>query len=321
LIVYVIWGSTYLGIRLAIESIPPLFMAGTRYLVAGGAMFLFAFFRGAKLPSRAQWSAALVVGGCLLLGGNGGLTFAEQYIPSGTAALLVATVPIFLTTFAWIARLTSRPSGAILFALLLGLAGVFILARPESQSSSPGAQHSWYLGVTVLLLIASAIWAAGSLYSKKAARPSSAVLGVGIQMICGGALLLIVSVSTGEAGRFEWSNVSVRSILAWWYLVIFGAIIAFTAYVWLVRVCSPSLVGTYAFVNPVIAVFLGSAFVGEELNFRTMCGAAVIVAAVALVVFFSNRTAKPPLDRDEPELLSSSACTPKVLETPSGGIQ
>jgi drug/metabolite transporter (DMT)-like permease len=320
LIVYVIWGSTYLGIRLAIESIPPLFMAGTRYLVAGGAMFLFAFSRGAKLPSRAEWYAALVVGGCLLLGGNGGLTFAEQYIPSGSAALLVATVPIFLTTFAWIARLTSRPSAAVLFALFLGLAGVFILSRPESQSFSPAAQHNWYLGVTVLL-VASAIWAAGSLYSKKAARPSSAVLGVGIQMICGGALLLIVSVSTGEAGRFEWSKVSMRSILAWWYLVIFGAIIAFTAYVWLVRVCAPSLVGTYAFVNPVIAVFLGSAFAGEELNFRTMCGAAVIVAAVALVVFFSNRPAKPPLERNEPGLLSSSACTPKILETRPRGIQ
>jgi drug/metabolite transporter (DMT)-like permease len=247
LIVYVIWGSTYLGIRFAIESIPPLFMAGTRYLVAGGAMFLFALSRGAKLPSRAEWYAALVVGGCLLLGGNGGLTFAEQYVPSGTAALLVATVPIFLTIFAWIARLTSRPSGAILFALLLGLAGVFILSRPESQSFSSGAQHNWYLGVTVLLM-ASAIWAAGSLYSKKAARPSSAVLGV----------------------------------------------------------------GTYAFVNPVIAVFLGSAFAGEELNFRTICGAAVIVAAVALVVFFSNRPAKPPLGKDEPELLSSSACAPKA---------
>jgi len=146
-------------------------------------------------------------------------------------------------------------------------------------------------------------------------------MSVGVQMICGGVLLLIVSVSTGEAGRFEWSNVSVRSILAWWYLVIFGAIIAFTVYVWLVRVCAPSLVGTYAFVNPVIAVFLGSAFAGEELSFRMMCGAAVIVVAVALVVFFSNRPAKPPLDRDEPELLSSSACTPKVLETRSGGIQ
>src|ERR1700746_684355 len=113
LTVYVIWGSTYLGIRLAIESIPPLFMAGTRYLVAGGAMFLFALLRGAKLPPRAEWYAALVVGGCLLLGGNGGLTFAEQYIPSGTASLLVATVPIFLTIFPWMARLTSRPTHTI----------------------------------------------------------------------------------------------------------------------------------------------------------------------------------------------------------------
>ena len=286
LVVYLIWGSTYLGIRLAIESIPPFLMAGTRYLAAGGAMFLFELCRGRKLPSKAEWRDAFILGGCLLLCGNGGVTFAEQYVPSGTAALLVATVPIFLAIFAWIARMAPRPNGAVSFALLLGLFGVSILSRSDGQAS---AQHNWYLGVFALM-IASVVWAVGSLYSRKAPRPASAILGVGTQMLCGGFLLSLVSVFTGETSRFDWSKVSSESFFVWCYLVVFGAIVAFTAYIWLTRVCPPALLGTYAFVNPVVAVVLGWAIAGEQLNLRTISGAAVIVGAVTIIVFFSNRT-------------------------------
>ena len=229
LTVYVIWGSTYLGIRLAIASIPPFFMAGTRYLAAGAAMFLFALFRGAKMPSPVEWRDALVLGGCLLLGGNGGVTFAEQYVPSGTAALLVATVPVFLTVFAWATKVGPRPSVMVSVGLLLGLLGVSILSRPSPQSAvAPGNQFHWYVGI-IALLVAAAVWAWGSLYSKKAAHPSSPIVGVGIQMICGGALLLLVSISTGEAGRVDLGRVTAESFLAWLYIVVFGAIIAFTA--------------------------------------------------------------------------------------------
>ena len=286
LAVYLIWGSTYLGIRLAIASVPPFLMAGTRYLAAGGAMFLYALVRGAKLPSLIEWRDALIVGACLLLVGNGGVTFAEQYVPSGTTALLVATVPVFLTIFAWVARLSPRPSWIVCVALLLGLVGVSILARPSVALSSAG-QFNWYAGI-VVLLIASPVWAGGSLYLRKAARPTSAVVGVGMQMICGGALLLIVSISIGEPARFDWSRVTAESAFAWVYLVVVGAIIAFTAYIWLVRVCSPALVGTYAFVNPVVAVLLGWAIAGENLDGRTIFGAAVIVVAVVIIVLFSN---------------------------------
>ena len=290
LTVYVIWGSTYLGIRLAIASIPPFFRAGTRYLVAGGAMFLFALLRGAKMPSLVEWRDALIIGGCLLLVGNGGVTFAEQYVPSGTAALLVATVPVFLTIFAWTSKLGPRPSGMVCIALLMGLLGVSILSGPGTHSAmSPANRFNWYAGI-VALLVAAAVWAAGSLYARKAARPSSPIAGVGIQMICGGALLLLVSASTGEAGRFDWGRVTGESSLAWLYLVVVGAIIAFTAYIWLARVCSPVLLGTYAFVNPVVAVLLGWAIAGEALDSRTISGAAVIVVAVVIIVVFANRT-------------------------------
>jgi drug/metabolite transporter (DMT)-like permease len=290
LAVYIIWGSTYLGIRLAIASIPPFFMAGTRYLAAGAAMFLFALCRGSKMPSLVEWRDALILGGCLLLVGNGGVTFAEQYVPSGTAALLVATVPVFLTILAWLTKLGPRPSGTICTALLLGLLGVTILSRPGTQSAtSPGNQFHWYMGI-VALLAAAAVWAGGSLYSRKAAHPSSPIVGVGIQMICGGALLLLVSISTGEVGRVDLGGVTGESFLAWIYLVVVGAIIAFTAYIWLTRVMSPALLGTYAFVNPVVAVLLGWAIAGETLDSRTISGAAVIVVAVVIIVAFANRT-------------------------------
>jgi drug/metabolite transporter (DMT)-like permease len=302
LTVYVIWGSTYLGIRLAIASIPPFFMAGTRYLAAGGAMFLFALFRGAKMPSLVEWRDALIVGGCLLLVGNGGVTFAEQYVPSGTAALLIAIVPVFLTIFAWASKLGPRPSGMVCIALLMGLVGVSILSRPGTQSAlSPANQFNWYTGI-VVLIVAAAVWAAGSLYSRNAARPSSPIVGVGIQMICGGALLLLISVLTGEAGQFNWGRVTVESSLAWLYLVGFGAIIAFTAYIWLARVCSPALLGTYAFVNPVVAVLLGWAIAGEALDSRTISGAAVIVVAVVIIVVSTNRTKRAAVRRTAAEL-------------------
>jgi drug/metabolite transporter (DMT)-like permease len=290
LAVYIIWGSTYLGIRLAIASIPPFFMAGTRYLAAGGAMFLFALCRGAKMPSLVEWRDALILGGCLLLVGNGGVTFAEQYVPSGTAALLVATVPVFLTIFAWVSKLGPRPNGTICIALLLGLLGVSILSQPGTQSAtSPGNQFHWYMGI-IALLAAAALWAGGSLYSRKAAHPSSPIVGVGIQMICGGALLLLVSISTGEIGRVDLGRITGESFLAWLYLVVIGAIIAFTAYIWLTRVISPALLGTYAFVNPVVAVLLGWAIAGETLDSRTISGTSVIVVAVVIIVVFANRS-------------------------------
>ena len=290
LTVYVIWGSTYLAIRLAIASIPPFLMAGTRYLAAGGAMFLFALFRGAKIPSPVEWRDALIVGACLLLVGNGGVTFAEQYVPSGTAALLVATVPVFLIIFAWSAKIGPRPSAMVSLALVLGLLGVSILSGAGAPSALSSANRfNWYIAI-IALIAAAAVWAAGTLYSRKAARPSSAIVGVGIQMICGGALLLLVSISTGEASRFDWSRVTAESTLAWVYLVVFGAIIAFTAYIWLARVCSPELVGTHAFVNPVVAVLLGWAIAGEALDSRTISGAAVIVVAIVIIVVSTNRT-------------------------------
>ena len=305
--VYLIWGSTYLGIRLAIAAVPPFLMAGTRYLAAGGAMFLFALVRGAKLPSATQWRDALIVGACLILVGNGGVTFAEQYVPSGTAALLVATVPVFMTIFAWATGMAPRPNAMICLALLLGLLGVFVLSGPGKHSGGPMVTpYDWYAGI-VALIAASAVWAGGSLYSRNATRPDSPIVGVGIQMICGGALLMLVSVATGEPARFQWSNVTTESVIAWVYLVSFGSIIAFSAYIWLVRVCSPALVGTYPFVNPVVAMVLGWAIAGEQLDSRTISGAAVIVVSVIIIVLFPNRSKPVARVRRDSESIAAKA--------------
>jgi drug/metabolite transporter (DMT)-like permease len=280
--VYLVWGSTYLGIRFAIESTPPFFMAGSRFTAAGLIMIAVAWFRGARWPGVAVWRDALIVGSCLILGGNGSVTFAERYVPSGETALLVGCVPIFITLFAWFAGITGRPAISIFFAMALGVAGVGVLAHGATSTgqASPG-QH--LLGV-IVILVGCIIWTFGSLYARRAQRADSAVLNIGLQMFTGGVLLFLASVLTGEPGSLHLGSISQRSLLAWVYLVTIGAVIGYSAYVWLVRVASPALVGTYAFVNPAVAVFLGWLLGAEPIGGTTIIGACGIVGAVALIV-------------------------------------
>lgn len=280
--VYLVWGSTYLGIRFAIESMPAFLMAGCRFVTAGLIMVAVAWFRGARWPLVAVWRDAFVVGGCLILGGNGAVTFAERYVPSGETALLVGCVPIFMTLFAWFAGITRRPGTMIFFAMALGLAGVGVLARAgTSASQASPADH--LLGV-VVILFGCIIWSVGSLYARGAQRADSAILNIGLQMFAGGVLLFAASLFSGEPSSLNLGTITQRSFLAWVYLVTIGAVIGYSAYAWLVQVASPSLVGTYAFVNPAVAVFLGSILGAEPINTTTIMGAGGIVAAVAIIV-------------------------------------
>jgi drug/metabolite transporter (DMT)-like permease len=208
--VYVLWGSTYLGIRFAIETIPIFFMAASRWIIAGTAMHLFARLRGAKAPTRRHWLEAVIVGGCLIVGGNGGVTFAERYLPSGLTALLVATVAIFLTLFGWWFGVTSRPRPVVFVALLLGLVGVAILSRPNFAVATT---TDWNIGIAAALF-ASAILAAGSLYSRRSHRPESSILWVGMQMICGGIILAGIGALTGEESHFQLAAISQKSLWA-----------------------------------------------------------------------------------------------------------
>lgn len=288
--VYVVWGSTYLAIRFAIETLPPFLMAGVRFLIAGAILFAWARLRGAPAPSRANWMATAIVGGFLLLGGNGGVVWAEQRVPSSIAALLVATLPFWMALLQWLGPDRRRPSGRAMLGVVLGLVGVVVLVGPAAILG--GAGNVDPLGALVLVL-ASLAWAVGSLYSRGAPMPTSPQLGSGMQMLAGGALLLLFGLAVGERDGLAIERFSTSSLLALLYLITFGSLIGFSAYVWLLRVEPPTRVATYAYVNPVVAVALGWLFAGEVMTPQTMLAAAIIVGAVALIVSAPSATGKP----------------------------
>lgn len=286
--IYLIWGSTYLGIRFAIETLPPFFMAGVRFVIAGSALYGWLRWRGAPAPDRLQWRATAIVGGLMLMGGVGMVTWAEQLIPSGLAALLIALVPFWIVLLDWWRpdRAQSgrrRPGGRVFVGLALGLVGVVLLIGPGDL----GDGHAVDLLGVGLVLLAGFAWATGSLYSRRAAHrqalPATPLLGVAMEMLAGGAILLLAALLTGEGARVNLSAVSPRSLLALGYLIVFGSLVAFSAYIWLLKVSTPTRAATYAYVNPVVAVLLGWALAGEPLTPRVLLATAVIVAAVMLI--------------------------------------
>lgn len=279
--VYVIWGSTYLGIRLAIETIPPFLMAGARYFSAGVIMYALARLQGARSGGLREWRTSAIVGACLVLGGNGGVTIAEKYIDSGLAAVMVATVPIYIVLLGWLSGMTPRPTPIIWCGLVGGFSGVLILLLPEVSFAS--GSHRAETGM-LILLCSSFVWSAGSLYSRSAKNTASPFLAAGEQMLCGGGLMIVLGVVLREYRGFDVHRVSWTSINAWIYLVLIGAIVGFGAYIWLLRNCDPAKVATYAFVNPIVAVMLGALFAGEKLNARTIVAGGLIIGSVALVI-------------------------------------
>lgn len=286
-IVYVIWGSTYLGIRYAVESIPPFLMAATRHLLAGVLLFGYARLRGAKAPTPGQWRDATIAGTLMLVIGNGGVTWAEQMIPSGIAALLVALTPVWMVLIDWARPGGLRPRALVGLGLIVGLAGVVLLARKQMAGTS--SAYGW--GV-MALLAASICWALGSVFNRTARKPESAFLGVSMQMVTGGGVLLAISVLQGEAQKFSFANVTALSFWSWLYLAIAGSLIAYTAYVWLLHVSTPARVATYAYVNPLIAVLLGCTIGREAFEPIIYLAGGLIIVAVVLVLR-GGATTKP----------------------------
>ena len=279
---YLIWGPTYLGIRFAIETIPPFLMAGARFVLAGLIMYAIAWSQGISKSSWANWRTSLIIGACLLLAGNGGVTISEKYIDSGLAALIVAIVPIYIVLLGWAMGMTPKPTPIVWLALLGGFVGVGILFSPALHFSSNGARHP-AIGISILL-VSSFIWSVGSLYSRVARHAASPFLTAAQQMICGGILLLFVGIVTGELRRLHPSFISISSLLSFVYLVIIGAVVGYTAYIWLLRHCEPAKVATYAYVNPIVAIVLGALFAGETITMRTLIAAGLIIGSVALVI-------------------------------------
>jgi drug/metabolite transporter (DMT)-like permease len=300
--VYLAWGGTYLAIRVAIETLPPLLMASTRFLVAGALLYVWAVRRGDRegdRPTGRQWLAASIIGAALLLGGNGMVTLAEQHITSGIAALLVATVPLWMVM---LARLVLRERvGWLEWAgIVIGFGGVALLAWPS------GPQRINALGVT-LVVLASISWAAGSLYARRAPMPRRPLVGVAMEMLAGGAALGIVGLLRGEAAQVHPESFSMESLLGLGYLIVFGSWVAFSAYVWLLRVTRTSLVSTYAYVNPIVAVVLGWLILTEPVTLRTLVAGLVILVGVALIV--SARSPKEDAEEGQP-----AAGTPPLEE-------
>ncbi len=287
--VYILWGSTYLAIRFAVESFPPFVMAGTRHLTAGLILFAFLRARGVALPDRRHWKSAAIIGGLLLLGGNGFVSWAEQRVPSGLAALIVASVPIWMAIVQGVIR-RRRPSAPVLAGLLVGLAGLVLLVLPGRFG---GGGHVDPLGAAALVFAALS-WVIGSLYSRRAVLPASTLLAIAIEMIAGGTILWIFGLAFGEGARIHLAAISTRSVLALAYLIVFGSLIGFSAYIWLLKVTTPARVTTYAYVNPVVAVLLGWAFAGEALTVRIGLAALAIVGAVALIIRYGGETPQKP---------------------------
>lgn len=292
LIVYVVWGSTYLGIAVMIETMPPLLAAGIRYGLAGAIMVtvIAAHARATgtafSWPSRGQWAAAVIVGAFLLLGGNGGVVLAELLIPSGVAAVLIATVPIWLAVFDAILN-RRRPSRLVIGGLVAGLVGVAILLAPVADIGELNP-----VGVA-LVLGAAVSWAIGTLIGRRPIMRHDA-FGSGMTMVGGGAALVLVGTVAGELGQADLAAVSTESWIAFVYLVVFGSIVAFTAYSWLMANVPVAMVGTYAYVNPIVAVALGALILGESITPRTLLAAAIIIGAVVAMVSGRPREAEEP---------------------------
>ena len=278
-VLYIVWGSTYLGIRIAIDTIPPLLMASVRFALAGIVLYVWAVRQGdtrGDRPGRKQWIATAVVGVLLLAGGNGGVTWGEQFVPTGIAALLIASVPIWIVVFAHFTG-DDRLTWPVAVGLLIGIVGVGILVQPAGVSAA-------YLLGSLVILGAAFAWAAGSVYARRAPLPRRPLVATGMEMIGGSIALLVLSAATGELSRVHPERISWQSLVALLYLTVFGSLLAFSSYVWLLRHTRAAVAGTYAFVNPAVAVLLGWGFLGEALTSRVLVAGAVIILAVVVVM-------------------------------------
>ena len=300
--VYLVWGSTYLAIRVTDRTLPPLLMSSVRFLIAGAALYAFASRGRARRPTAREWLAAGIVGAALLLVGNGGVAWAETRLDSGFAALIVAIIPLYVALMDRV-FFGRRLSPAAVVGLVIGFGGVALLVRPGGGNN---------VGVALILVATTSAWAAGSLYARGAPLPSSPLLSASMQMLAASVFLGIAGLVAGEANDVHVDSFATKPLIAFTYLVLIGSLIAFSAYAWLLKNVRISIVATYAFVNPVVAVALGTVFLNESVGWTTVVAGAAIVTAVVLIV-----TARPARQQRYPELDEELQST--TGQAPSGG--
>ncbi len=290
--IYLVWGSTYLAIRYAVETIPPLFVASFRHLIAGGLLFGWCWWRGLR-PTRQQWFASIVLGGLFFLVGHGTLHWAEQTLPSGMAALLIATEPIFVAIILTSTGRT-RITPKLLIGLLLGLFGVALIMGADLQTGRSQLLSS------LAVLIGTVSWSIGMVYSRSAALHPDDSMAAAMSLLAGAVMLFLAGAVTGEAAEFDIAVVSARSLAALGYLAIAGSLVAYSAYFWLLNRYPPTLIATHTYVNPVVALVLGWSIAGEVLTARFVFGGVVVIAAIALVGRATSRENKATKIREEP---------------------
>ncbi len=292
--IYIIWGSTYLAIRIGVETIPPFFMASVRFTVAGILFYLYGRIKKAEKPKTKHWITTSIVGILLLVGGNGLVSWAEVVVPSGLTALLIAMVPLWIVLFDAIHPKGTRPTLTAIGGLLLGFIGVAALINPTNIG---GLAEIDYFGA-VLIIFASIFWAAGSIYAKHAEMPKSMIVASGMQMIVAGVVLLILSSLTGELNQFTFESITYKAWMSLLYLITFGSV-GYGAYIWLLQVTEPSKVATYAYVNPIIALILGNLIASERISFWTIGCSAFILIAVFIIVSSKKKVLKRNSNKKE----------------------
>ncbi len=289
LAVYIVWGSTYLAIRFAVQTMPPFLMASARFLIAGSVLYIWRRLKGDPAPTKIEWRSAAIVGLCLLLGGNGGLVWAEQHVASSIAALLIGATPLWMALIDALRPHGQKPSVRTVLGIIIGFCGITLLINPTQVA---GVESVDPLGAIVLLGAAFS-WSAGSLYSRKAVLPASPLLGTAMEMLVGGAALLVFGVLVGDLRMLNVAAIAPAAWLGLGYLIVFGSWIGFTAYTWLLRVAPTPLVSTYAYVNPVVAVVLGFLIADEPLTARSLLATVIIVGAVVLTTRRSPAKPQP----------------------------
>lgn len=288
LVIYFAWGSTYLAIRFAVESIPPFLLAGFRFFLAGLIVYTWRRLAGDPNPTLEEWKGPAIMGLFLLVGGNGGVVWAEQRVTSGVTALLIGATPFWIALVDWLRPGGTRPNWKIALGLVVGFAGITLLIQSSQQASA--AERIDLLGALVLLLAAFS-WAIGTVYGSRAVMPKSPFMATGIEMLVGGGVLLLIAVPAGEWSRFSLAAVTPHSFWAWFYLMTFASVFVLSVYTWLVRNTPLPLLSTYAYVNPLVAIFLGHMLAQEPLTWRILFSASVIISAVVLIN--AGRFARP----------------------------
>lgn len=284
--IYLVWGSTYFAIGEAVRTIPPFLMAASRFALAGALLYSLRRITGAPRPDARQWRSAAIIGGLLILGGNGLVSWAEQRVPSGLAALIVSITPVLMVAMEWARPQGTRPRPAVLAGLLLGFVGMSLLIGPARLETARDADGF----STFICVLAPCLWAAGSIYSRQAPQSPDVLLAAAMQMLTGSICLLVASALTGEFGRFALATIAARSAVSWLYLTFVGSLLGFTAYIYLLKHASPAVASTYAYVNPAVAVLLGWLLGGEIINGRIALAGGLLLGSVALITASRSRT-------------------------------